>query len=352
MNNYPKIKDSHLVSKKGLAYVKAVFENNKCIFNEIHQENDFGIDAIVEFSKDGFVTGKNIAVQVKSGNSYYNEKKGECFFEVGSHYEYWKNYSLPVYGIVYIPKLDKAYWVDIKFYLKNLDKRPEIINFQIINTLNFNEFSNENFEKIFKKFVIKEVPEFNLEEAKELFKSDNYILNHYGAISLFKTNYQNIETWELFIDHIKQKPEELISGEVVYYLAHIEGHTDIFYKTDVEKIPRTKIYKLLECYSEPEVLKLLNIIDEENSLHRGSIGQCIEAVIRAIPNYKNYLKNIMENIDYSEIVRQHALMIWAKNSNKDDILLYLPLVKNSFEDTYMVDYIIETVEENDEFGID
>jgi hypothetical protein len=37
---------------------------------------------------------------------------------IRDHREYWAKHRLPVYGIVYIPSLRTAYWVDIKRYLR------------------------------------------------------------------------------------------------------------------------------------------------------------------------------------------------------------------------------------------
>ena len=102
--------------KLGVNYVTDVVDRCECYFNKIEQENDIGIDGIIEFTQNGMPTGKCIAVQIKTGNSFITKKK-ECIIPIGSHYEYWKNYCMPVYGIVYSLDDNIAYWVDVKQYL-------------------------------------------------------------------------------------------------------------------------------------------------------------------------------------------------------------------------------------------
>ncbi|WP_429911415.1 DUF4365 domain-containing protein [Glycocaulis sp.] len=71
---------------------------------------DFGIDAQLEIV-DGNPTGKLIAAQIKSGDSYAEEKDDHFIFRGKlRHLDYWNDHSLPVILILYIPKYDNIYW--------------------------------------------------------------------------------------------------------------------------------------------------------------------------------------------------------------------------------------------------
>ena len=59
-----------ITEREGVNYLRNLVERANCIFHEIHRENDFGNDAIVEFVENESVKGVCVAVQVKSGNSY------------------------------------------------------------------------------------------------------------------------------------------------------------------------------------------------------------------------------------------------------------------------------------------
>ena len=113
---------TNATSKTGINYVRNIIESKNCIFNEIHQENDVGIDAIVELVKEESPTGNCLALQVKSGLSYFDSNKNECLIPIKAHLEYWENYALHVFGIVYVPTHEKAYWVDIKKYINKNKK--------------------------------------------------------------------------------------------------------------------------------------------------------------------------------------------------------------------------------------
>lgn len=61
--------------KLGVNLLKSFIDENECYFHEILQENDVGIDAFIEFTKNGENNGRCIAVQIKTGNSFFNVDK-------------------------------------------------------------------------------------------------------------------------------------------------------------------------------------------------------------------------------------------------------------------------------------
>jgi hypothetical protein len=76
--------------------------------------SDHGIDMIVEEVLDQKPTGRLIAVQVKSGSSYFRERTQDGFvFRDATHVEYWTGYSLPVIVAFYDPTTKLSYWQSI-----------------------------------------------------------------------------------------------------------------------------------------------------------------------------------------------------------------------------------------------
>jgi hypothetical protein len=71
-----------------------------------------GIDSQVEVCVNGNPTGKLLALQVKSGTTYFHEISGNCIVVRGEkvHYEYWTNHSLPVLLVVYNPETGETLW--------------------------------------------------------------------------------------------------------------------------------------------------------------------------------------------------------------------------------------------------
>lgn len=71
------------LGKKGVNYVTTIVDECMCSFHKIEQENDVGIDGQIElFDERRLPIGKLISVQVKTGRSYYDLDKDECYIPV------------------------------------------------------------------------------------------------------------------------------------------------------------------------------------------------------------------------------------------------------------------------------
>jgi hypothetical protein len=86
-------------------------EEANCIFHKIEQENDLGIDGLIELIRNEAPLNKQFAVQIKSGESYFVPKTQECLIPIDGHREYWTAYPLPVIGLVFVPSQKAAYWI-------------------------------------------------------------------------------------------------------------------------------------------------------------------------------------------------------------------------------------------------
>lgn len=75
-----------------------------------------GIDGEVEIVEEGDeLSGRLLAVQVRSGSSYFARTSAEGIIYEGNQdeLEYWLRYSLPVVLVLYNPDTDVAYWIAI-----------------------------------------------------------------------------------------------------------------------------------------------------------------------------------------------------------------------------------------------
>jgi hypothetical protein len=95
----------------GIAKLDELFSNAGWLFREqpIH---DVGIDAQVEVVTDNQPTGRLIAMQVKSGASYFAERTRHSivFRPSAKHARYWIKHSLPVIVVLFEPTSKKLYW--------------------------------------------------------------------------------------------------------------------------------------------------------------------------------------------------------------------------------------------------
>ena len=99
--------------------------------------DDYGIDAQIETIDNNYASGKLIAVQIKSGESFFEEvKDGKIIFRgKKKHYEYWLNHSLPVIIVLYRPSDDKCYWREVNSDTAILTDTSWKIEIPISNTL-------------------------------------------------------------------------------------------------------------------------------------------------------------------------------------------------------------------------
>lgn len=81
------------------------------MFREQPRE-DYGIDAQIEVAEAGDVLGRLLAVQIKSGESWFNEPApdGWWFRPNSDHVRYWLSHSLPGVVVLYHPVAKKCYW--------------------------------------------------------------------------------------------------------------------------------------------------------------------------------------------------------------------------------------------------
>lgn len=338
-------KKSNITAKKGINYIKTIVEDSGCLFHKIEQENDLGIDAIIEFIRNEKPAHKSIAVQIKSGPSYYNKNKNECSIPVDSHYDYWINYALPVCGIVYVPEINKGFYINIKTYLKNHGKSKKI-KF-IANRSNLIDF--ENFNKLFIPNVLSETPNLSLEEALSFFDSENNDETILGSIVLFKRYVNNNETWDRFINHIVESTAENLDFRILHYLSHIPWHPDIFFtgesiKDEVKKYVKDKINQ----FDKRLIIKLLSIINEDEGIARGTIGQTVESILSTIDKINLYLEQIILDKEINIEIRHLAATIYAYYNGIKSLKI---LSQITIEDSWYIPEIVMFVKKYKSYEI-
>ena len=317
-----KYTDTAVTSKIGTNYVRSVVEASKCIFHKIEQENDLGIDGLIEFIKDGIPQNKQIAVQIKSGQSYYNAQANQCLIPVGNHYHYWTKHPLSVYGIVYVPSLHSANWVNIRNYLNEYGQ-CSTIRFERTRT---NIFDRTNFTKIFIPTILQELPDLSFEEATSFLHSENPAENYLGLVTLFRKWPNKLEVWDWFTDFLRSKSVSDIPPILIYYFAHIPWHGDVAYMGEkINDETKEHVKSHFKTFDKTDVIKLLQFIDEENMISRGSIGQSVEAIISSLPKRDALLTEIITDNTITMFLRECAVLIHGYHNQKDSIPLLIML---------------------------
>ena len=124
------------VDRIGVNATAKIIAEMGLIFRE-QPTDDYGIDAQIETIDNNYASGKLIAVQIKSGESFFEEVKDDKIIFRGKkkHYEYWLNHSLPVIIVLYKPSDDKCYWREVNSDTAILTDSNWKIEIPISNTL-------------------------------------------------------------------------------------------------------------------------------------------------------------------------------------------------------------------------
>lgn len=95
----------------GVSRLDHFFSEHGWLFRE-QLWHDFGIDAQVEVVEKGKAAGELIAIQIKSGASYFSEQTETSFVlrADDNHIRYWSRHSLTVIVVMYNPDTDSLYW--------------------------------------------------------------------------------------------------------------------------------------------------------------------------------------------------------------------------------------------------
>jgi len=314
MSTYSK---SAATSAQGITYIQGLAAAARCVFHKIDQENDLGIDGILELIRDGTPLNRQIALQIKTGRSYWKKSGDFCRFSIGKHRLYWERHPLPVFGIVVADNLKSAAWVNLKAYLKAFPEAKEVKFTR--NTVN--TFDGKSFKKLFLPFVLGEIPKLDLKSGLRLLNSNVQSEVEAGLTVLFRRYPNERSVWEAFSEFLRCRPAEEIPAIFVYYLAHIPWHGDIFGHGEMPNEDTRKfVLGLFKSFGRSEILKLLCLVGE-NGIERGSTGQSVEAVVSVIPSNRDVLPSIIIDKSIEMSLRETAAAILAIRFPKDTIQL-------------------------------
>jgi hypothetical protein len=119
----PAVPNSVFVERAGIRAVdRIVFEEARCLWRET-PNHDVGIDGQIEHvsEQDRVATGRIVAVQVKSGASYFVGEKADMvpYRPEARHRSYWAKFPLPVVLVLHDPDTNRTIWTDARAALRS-----------------------------------------------------------------------------------------------------------------------------------------------------------------------------------------------------------------------------------------
>ncbi|MHB8585930.1 MAG: DUF4365 domain-containing protein [Thermoplasmatota archaeon] len=116
----PKLGANYFQGRAGVHRVGSLLSAARLIFRET-DHGDVGIDGYAELTDDaGQVTGATIALQIKSGPSYFHDGGAVWrYYPEEKHRAYWDAFPLPVVLLLHDPQDDRVYWADVRLQLRS-----------------------------------------------------------------------------------------------------------------------------------------------------------------------------------------------------------------------------------------
>ncbi|MBP2660358.1 MAG: hypothetical protein H6Q69_3390 [Firmicutes bacterium] len=301
--------------KLGVNLLKSFIDENECYFHEILQENDVGIDAFIEFTKNGENDGRCIAVQIKTGNSFFNVDKSICTIPIGDHYNYWKNHSLQVYGIVCDCENKKAFWISITDFIKENNKsikngKIKTISFPVME---ISTLDSKTFGTIFKPLIYGMLPRITFQESLALSYSTFLSEKEMAIDLLLKTYVDNKASWDRCLTMLYEEINPELFSKIVYYFSYVSYNPDLWGDLAYSQETKQYVKTLIQRFDKQLMVKMLSLT--EDGIERGSIGQCVESLISIVPYKKDFLIEMIEG-DYGDYVKFNAFLILSYYDSK------------------------------------
>lgn len=323
------------IAATGVHHVAKVVSQANCVFQTVDQQNDIGIDGFIELIVDERATGCCIAVQVKSGSSYCGN--GDWHIPADSkHVAYWKSHLLPVCGIVFDPDSDTARWADITAVVQNCDPSKGISIAVPIS----NQFTASSFSKFAAHFLeyregLSVAAHFG-KTLEDLSKIDDAFKCGTAMRSLFSFHRNNSAAWHYIILTLPELKNAALIRHAAITLSHIPGHGDIFWHSRniiCEETRREALDIIKTRLGRDGIVALLNAIVQGEGIGRGTVGQCVHAIVSLAPDIDAMLKSIILDQAIDEMSRYWAVLIYIDIMQSKDWRIVadtLQIAKNVF----------------------
>ncbi|MEG2347084.1 MAG: DUF4365 domain-containing protein [Cetobacterium sp.] len=313
-----KINKKIQLGKVGFLYFERKVQSWDWLITKVQQEEDYGMDATVEISVEGILTGEIIGVQIKTGESYLDKKNGVAKFNIGNHYNYWRNHNLTMYGVVVDIDEECGYIVNITEYLKKMNKNTKNIKFYISdeNNLNNPEIRNVIINNLRGKQVYKVTNTLEraltLEETIVKLQSKDKLEYEKGFENTLNYYYNELKILNILIEKLRDENDVDKLNEIVYLFSEMLSNPDIYRTRVFSGEILDKLLNEVKNYNEEMTIKLLNLIDD-NGIARGTLGQAVETIVSQINSIDMKLLKILKNSKEDESFLKALVLLASYN---------------------------------------
>jgi hypothetical protein len=296
--------EAQTTGRAGVLFVHEIVNSCQSLFHEIHQEDDLGLDAYVEFCDKGRPSGRLIALQIKAGTSY-RAPQGYKIPADRKHFHRWGSFTVPVAGIVVDLDIGKAFWVNISEYLS---QNPEVANNgpYVIPVPDTREFDRDTFGTVFRKAFAFSAPA-DLSHAADLFLSARLSERWQGFLGLVAGESRYARLVPLLLASGCTDENTEIRANAGVALSRYFGHPEFSF--DPPHTLRLWAERVVARIFDRRTVRLLLEAIDENGFERGSFGQSFAILLDAVPGIGDVLLSIGLDVQEDYDIRHSAILL-------------------------------------------
>lgn len=301
-----------ITERSGVNYARTVVEASGSIFKEINLQHDYGHDATIMLVVDGVVRPREVALQIKSGESYVTASSIKIPASA-AHIYFWAEHDLVTIGVVFDPDAGTAYWMDLQTASRDfrLRDRSSGTVFSQPKSL-WNRFDQDQFPTVLVPTLLGEAPHVDIDTLIEWLRSGD-LYTHDLAVRILRTrHYKDPRTWRALIDVFGERAAEQLTLNIGIAFAKLMGHDDLgFYSGEIPDGVRNPAVKEVLQFGAPEIAKILSFV-EEGDFERPSVGYSLLPVVAARVDSSEIWKEIMRDSAFEADIRRYAasLLRW------------------------------------------
>lgn len=313
---------SKQTANRGVLFVENTVNNQGSIFRRVHQEEDVGIDGFIEIVRGEEVSGKLLAVQIKSGDSFLSDDRTS--FEVvvdEKHLQYWRHFMVPVLLVCYSPSLDIAAWISIRDHLDRIERVDARIPAKIVVPL------SKKFDVAALDGAISGLADVRFDERLLLKCADKCLsVDPLERQEGFYILSQHPDSRDLkIVCHLARMllfdENTVTAKEALFILGYGAGR---FRWSDnpgnpVERDVMSYVHEICSDLSEEEIRKLIELIDDEHFSGPSGLGErCYDILSCCFERALEVLYAIAD--DNSQPMRRRANALYMTHECNDDLL--------------------------------
>ncbi|MCX8793822.1 DUF4365 domain-containing protein [Vibrio parahaemolyticus] len=326
-----KWKKSNQTANEGVLYVEDIVNQHGSIFRPVHEEVDVGIDGYIELVENENATGKIIAVQIKSGESYLTENGKHFRIPTDKeHLEYWASYLVPVIVIGYSPKLKRAAWEVVSEYIQ----REEYYDRTTIKSIKIDINDAFDVNSISKSLV--KVANASKDRSILIDCVDNCLAGSerekIAALSVLRAHpdSRDSKTTAFVARRLIFEESNLVAKEAIHVLGYHVGRNRWSWNPTNRKEMAVidYAYDLCKDLTYEECLRLIELVDDEPFYGRDALGERVLDIISCVYEIALFLSNIAANGKLEMQTRINALYV-LYNCDENELLADISLKETS-----------------------